>query len=337
MTTTKRGSASRRAACLALAAASACALLASGPVAAQVVYPNRPIKLIGPFAPGGSTDLVARLVADRMQQILGQAVVVDNRAGAGGAVGAEAVATAAPDGYTIGMGTVSTLAVNPVLLKASRIDPVRGFAPITALASIPSVFSTHPSLQVSHYQAFVALVRSRPGDFTAGSPGTGSIGHLIIEAMNDELRIQLRHIPYRGMGPVINSALAGETQVLSDQYPSSAPHIQAGKLVPFAVAADQRLPALPNVPTLKELGHADLNALAITWFGLVAPARTPEPIVARLNAAALAALKDPALLARFKEMGVQPLGGTPAQFGGLIAGSLARVRHVVLARKIEME
>ncbi|WBY02355.1 tripartite tricarboxylate transporter substrate-binding protein [Ramlibacter tataouinensis] len=325
----------RRLAAIALA----CSLGALGlqPAAAQDPYPAKPVKLIVPFAPGGSTDIVARLVADRMQQTLGQPVVVDNRAGAGGAIGAEAVAKAAPDGYTIGMGTVSTLAVNPVLLKASRVDPLKDFAPITALAAVPSVFSTHPSLKAGDFNAFVALAKSRPDQLNSGSPGNGSIGHLIIEAMNQELHIQLRHIPYRGMGPVINGALGGETQVLSDQFPSSAPFIKAGKLVPFAVAAEQRLTALPNVPTFKELGHGELNELAITWFGLVAPARTPAPVVAKLQAAAVAALNDPALAARLKEMGMQPIGNTPEQFGQLIASSLERVRAVVKARKIEIE
>jgi tripartite-type tricarboxylate transporter receptor subunit TctC len=337
MTMSMTGPARRRAL---TALAMACALGAVAglrPAVAQESYPNKPVKLIVPFAPGGSTDIVARLVADRMQRTLGQPVVVDNRAGAGGTIGAEVVARAAPDGYTIGMGTVSTLAVNPVLLKSSRLDPVKDFAPITVLASIPSVFSTNPSLQVQNYKEFVALARSKPELLTSGSPGTGSIGHLIIEAMNDELKVQVRHIPYRGMGPVINGALGGETQLLLDQYPSSAPHIRAGKLVPFAVAAEQRLSGLPNVPTFKELGHPELNQLGITWFGLVAPARTPAAIVARLQAAAVEALKDPALQARLKDMSVQPVGNTPEQFGAMIAASLASVRSVVKARKIEAE
>ncbi len=310
--------------------------LSAVPAQAQT-YPDKPVKLIVPFAPGGSTDIVARLVADRMQQALGQAVVVENRAGAGGAIGSEAIARATPDGYTIGVGTVSTLAVNPVLLKASRVDPLKDFAPITALASIPAVFSTHPSLKVQDFNAFLKMVRAKPDHYTTGSPGNGTIGHLIIEAMNDELDIQLRHIPYKGMGPVINGALAGETQILSDQYPSSAPFIKAGKLVPFAVAAPQRLAGLPNVPTLRELGHAELNELAVTWFGLVAPARTPSAVVARLNAAAVEALKDPALQTRLRDLGAQPIGNTPDQFGKAIAVTLERVRKVVVSRKIEAE
>jgi tripartite-type tricarboxylate transporter receptor subunit TctC len=300
-------------------------------------WPDKPVKLIVPFAPGGSTDIIARLVADRMQKTLGQPVVVDNRAGAGGAIGAEAVAKAAADGYTIGVGTVSTLAVNPVLLKASRVDPRKDFAPVSALAAIPTVFSTHPSLKVQNLKGFVDLARSKPDQLNAGSPGTGSIGHLIIEAMNDELKIQVRHVPYKGMGPVINGALAGETQLLTDQYPSSAPFIKAGKMVPFVVAADQRLAALPNVPTFKELGHPELNELAVTWFGIVAPAKTPPAVVAKLNAAVLAALKEPTLQAKLQDLGAKPIGNTPEQFGKMIGESLERVRKVTQVRKIEAE
>lgn len=312
-------------------------LLAPLASAQAQTYPDKPVKLIVPFAPGGSTDLVARLVADRMRQTLGQSVVVENRAGAGGAIGAEAVARATPDGYTIGVGTVSTLAVNPLLLKASRTDPIKDFAPITTLASIPAVFTVHPSLGVRDYKGFVALARSKPDQLSAGSPGTGSIGHLIIEAVNDDLNVQLRHIPFKGMGPAINSALAGETQVLSDQVPSATPFIKAGKLIPFAVGAQQRLPGLPDVPTFKELGHPELNELAVTWFGLVAPARTPAAVVARLNAAALEALKDPTLQTQLRDMGVQPVGNSPEQFGKAIAATLERVRKVVQAHKIELE
>ena len=300
-------------------------------------YPQRPIKLIVPFAPGGSTDMVARLVADAMQGALGQPVVVDNRAGAAGLIGADAVAKAAPDGYTIGVGTISTLAVNTVVLKSARHDPLTAFLPITTLAQIPSVFSTHPSIGVGNFQSFVATVRAKPDFYTIGSSGVGSIGHLIAESMNETLGIRLRHIPYKGQGPVVNSALAGETQVLSDQYPSSAALVQSGKLQPFAVAAHQRLPALPQVPTLAEQGYPALNRLAITWFGLVAPAGTPPTVVDKLNQAARSALQSPALLARLQQLGVQPMGGTPAQFAALIGDTRAQVEKLVAERKITLD
>ena len=300
-------------------------------------YPQRPIKLIVPFAPGGSTDMVARLVADAMHGPLGQPVVVDNRAGAAGMIGADAVAKAPPDGYTLGVGTVSTLAVNTVVLKGARHDPLRDFAPITALAQIPSVFSTHPGLGVHDLQSFIATVRARPDHYTIGSAGVGSIGHLIAEAMNADLGLRMRHIPYKGQGPVVHSVLAGETQVLSDQYPSSAALVQAGKLVPFAVAAQQRLPALPQVPTLAEAGYPALNRLAITWFGLVAPAGTPQPVVDTLNQAARDAMNTPAVRDRLAQLGVQPLTGTPAQFARLIGDTRSQVEQLVAQRKMALD
>lgn len=322
---------------LVLASLACCAGLSVAPASAQSNYPTRPIKLVVPFAPGGSTDIVARLLAEQMRQILGQTIIVENRAGAGGAIGSEAVARAKPDGYTIGIGTLSTLAVNPIVLKASRVDPINDFTPITSLASIPSVFSVHPSLGVKDFKGFLELMRSKPDHFTAGSPGIGSIGHVILEAMNDDLGIQIRHIPYRGIGLVLNGALAGETQVLPDQYPSSAPHIAAGKLVPFAVSAEKRLEALPAIPTFKELGYPALNEVGLTWFGLVAPAKTPDAVVQRLNQAAREALSSPQLKERLDSLGVQPLGSSPQEFADMIRSSGERVRKVVEARGIEAE
>ena len=307
------------------------------PVIAQDGYPQRPVKLIVPFAPGGSTDIVARLVAERMQAALGQPVVVDNRAGGGGMIGSEAVARADPDGYTVGIGTVSTLTVNPVLLKANRVDPLKDLVPITMLATVPSVFMVHPSFPGRSFEQVVAEVRARPDTYNVGSSGPGSISHLLIEAMNTDLRFKLRHVPYRGMGPALTAALAGETQVSIDQYPSSASHIRSGKLLPFAVGASKRLEALPSVPTLKELGQPDLNELAMTWFGLVAPAKTPPAIQKKLHDAAVAALRDPALVARLKDAGADAVGGSADAFRSQIESGLARNRRIAQAAGIGPE
>ncbi|RUR69632.1 tripartite tricarboxylate transporter substrate binding protein [Variovorax guangxiensis] len=304
---------------------------------AQDGYPQRPVKLIVPFAPGGSTDIVARLVADRMQVELGQPVVVDNRAGGGGMIGSEALARADADGYTIGIGTVSTLTVNPILLKANRVDPLKELAPITMLATVPSVFMVHPSFPGRTFEQVIAEVRAKPDFYNMGSSGPGSISHLLIEAMNTDLRIKLRHIPYRGMGPALTAALAGETLVSIDQYPSSAAHIKSGKLLPFAVGAPKRLEALPSVPTLKEFGQPDLNELAMTWFGLVAPAKTPSAIQKKLHDAAVAALRDPALVARLKEVGADAVGGSADAFRSHIESGLARNRRIVQAAGISPE
>lgn len=302
--------------------------------AAASAFPQRPIKLVVPFAPGGSTDIVARLVAEAMHAPLGQSVVVENKAGAGGMVGAEAVARAAPDGYTVGLGSISTLAVNPVVLPQVRVDPLKDLAPVLPLASIASVFSVKTELGVKDFAGFVRMAKAQGDHWAVGSSGVGSVGHLILAAFNRDLGLQLRHIPYKGMGPVVQSVLSGETQMLSDQYPSSAPHIQNGFLQPFAVAAEARVPALPQVPTLAELGYPELNRLAITWFGLVVPAGTPQPVVARLNAAANAALRQPALQARLRELGVHPLGGTPQQLQQMVERTTVQVRQLVVQQKV---
>lgn len=297
-------------------------------------YPNRPIRLIVPFAAGGSADIVARLVADAMQRILGESIVVENKAGAGGMIGAEALARSVPDGYTMGLGSISTLAVNPVVLTASRVDPLTELLPVIPLASIASVFSVPRSLGIENFAQFLKAARAQGDNWAAGSSGVGSVGHVILEAFNADLKIKLRHIPFKGMGPVINSTLAGQTQVLSDQFPSSAPHIQAGRLQPFAVAAAARLAELPDVPTLAELGYPQLNALAITWFGLVVPKGVAPEVVQQLNHAAQQALQQPELLARFAQMGVTPLGGTPADLQRMVVETTAQVRALVAERGI---
>lgn len=301
----------------------------------EQAYPQqRPIKLVVPFAAGGSTDIVARLVAEGMQAQLQQTIYIENKAGAGGMVGAEQVAQASADGYTVGLGSISSLAVNPVVLQAARVQPLHDFKMVVPLASIASVFAVQPAIGVQDFAQFVQMARKQGDAWAVGSSGVGSIGHVILEALNADLGLRLRHIPFKGMGPVVQSVLAGQTQVLSDQYPSSAPHIKAGLLVPFAVAAQQRLAALPQVPTLHELGYPQLNALAITWFGLVVPAATPDAVVQRLNGAANAALAQPGLQARLKELGVEVMGGTPQDLVRMVEQTSAQVRSLVRQRGI---
>lgn len=319
--------------CVAVCAALASAALPSW--GKEPPYPQqRPVKLVVPFAAGGSTDIVARLVAEGMQAQLQQTIYIENKAGAGGMVGAEQVALAAADGYTVGLGSISTLAVNPVVLKAARVQPLQDFKMVVPLASIASVFAVPPSAGVQDFAQFLQLARNQRDAWAVGSSGVGSVGHVILEALNADLGLRLRHIPFKGMGPVVQSALAGQTQVLSDQYPSSAPHIKAGRLIPFAVAANQRLPALPQVPTLKELGYPQLNALAITWFGLVVPAATPDAVVQRLNQAANAALAQPQLQARLQALGVEVMGGAAQDLTRMVEQTSAQVRTLVQQRGI---
>lgn len=297
-------------------------------------FPNRPMRLVVPFAAGGSTDIVARLLADALHQKLGQPVVVENKPGAGGMLGTELVAQATADGYTLGLGSISSLAVNPVVLKSSRVNPLEDLEMVVPLASIASVFSVPPALGVRDFAQFVKSAKSSGDTWTAGSSGVGSIGHVILEAMNEELGLRLRHIPFKGMGPVINSVLAGHTQVLSDQFPSSAPHVKAGRLVPFAVAAKQRLPSLPQVPTLAELGYPQLNTLAITWFGLVVPKNTPALVVHRLNTAFNQLLAEQDLRERLLAMGVTPMGGSAEDLREMVASASAQVKVLVHDRGI---
>lgn len=315
------------------------ALLALGllslPALARPAFPNKPIKLIVPFAAGGSTDLVARVLADGLRQELGQAVVVDSRSGAGGMMGTEAVAQAAPDGYTLGMATVSTLAVNPIFYdKAAATN--RQLLPLANLVSMPSVYSIHPSLPARDFAGFVAELKRKPGGYSAGVPGVGSIGHLMLEAFNDQLGVKVVNVPYRGMGAALSDALAGTIQLLPDQLPSALPQIKAGKLVPVAVAAARRLPELPQVPTLKELGHAELNDLGITWFGLVVPAKTPPAVAERLRQAALTAVRSPEAQARLQQMGAS-VSGDANGFQALIDAQLRRNRAIVQKAGIKVE
>jgi len=300
-------------------------------------FPSRAVTLIVPSSPGGSADLFARLVAEPLSRALGQPVVVENRAGAGGAIGMQAVASAPADGYAIGVGTASTLTTNPLMNKAAKVDPTRDLTPITPLVSIPGILTVHNSFEADDLPAFIAQAKARPDYYTMGSSGYGSIGHLVVEAINQELGIELRHIPYRGMGLAIVAALSGESQVLFDQYSSSRPHVMDGKFKPLAVAWDSRLPDLPAVPTFQELGYPELNALTVTWFGLVGPAGLPAPVLERLNAAAREALADPATVARIQEVGARPIAGSPADLAGMISSSLARNRKIIELRGLTFD
>lgn len=300
-------------------------------------YPSRAVTMIVPSSPGGSADLFARLVADPLSKALGQSVVVENRAGAGGAIGMSAIAGARADGYTIGIGTASTLTTNPLMNKAAKVDPTRDLTPISPLVSIPGVLTVHADFKADDLKSFIALAKANPDQYTMGSSGPGSIGHLVVEAVNQELGIELRHIPYRGMGPAIVAALSGESQVLYDQYSSSRPHVISGKFKPLAVAWDSRLPDLPNIPTFEEMGYAELNALTITWFGLVAPAGVPPAVVERLNAAIRQALADPVAAARIRELGAEPIAGAPADLEQKIVSSLERNRKVIAQRGLKFD
>jgi tripartite-type tricarboxylate transporter receptor subunit TctC len=298
-------------------------------------YPAKPITLIIPFPPGGSTDIVGRIAADGMSRELGVALVVDNRGGAGGAIGAKAIADAPPDGYAIGIATVSTHVVNPVAQKDLRYDPLRDFAFIGQIAAVPNVLSVHPSVPAQDLAQFIAYAKEHPGKLNYGTPGVGSLGHLTGETFKYSAHVDLTHVPYRGAGPALNDTLAGQVQVLFDNLPSSLPHIQAGRLRALAVASPTRVPALPQIPTFGELGLPLVNDPS--WFGLVGPARLPPAIVARLNGALVAALKQSEVLKRLDAAASLPVGNSPEDFRKAVADALANTRKVVREAHLSFE
>jgi tripartite-type tricarboxylate transporter receptor subunit TctC len=305
------------------------------PLAARAQYPERPLKLIVPFAPGGSTDIVARLLADQMAPILGKAVVVENRGGGGGTIGMDSVAKSRPDGYTIGMATVSTHGSNPAIYSKLPYDPVKDFVPVVNVMSVPSVFVVHPSVPAQTMPEFLKLAKAKPGHYTFASPGNGSLGHANIEHFMELSGIELLHIPYKGAGQASSDALAGVVHAMTDNLPSTLPNVKAGKLRALAVLSPQRSPALPEVPTYAELGFTEMREGG--WFGLVAPAGTPAEVVKTLNAAAHKAMATPAFQATMKEISGVPMAGTPEQFAAQIQEAMARYRRIAQKANIKLD
>jgi len=297
-------------------------------------FPDKPVKLIVPFPPGGSTDLIARLLAEKMSVILGQQVVVDNRAGAGGTIGISAVARAEPDGYTIGMATVSTHGANPAVYTKLPYDPVKDFQPITNVMSVPSVFVVSPKLPVKNMQEFIALAKSEPGKLTFASPGNGSLGHVNVEQFMDLAGIKLTHVPYKGAGQAATDALAGTVDAMTDNLPSSLPHIKSGKLRALAVLSPQRSPLLPDVPTYRELGFEAMSEGG--WFGLVAPAGVPAPVIEKLMTSAHQAMQDPAFKQRTIEISGVPMANTPAQFAQQIHEMMDKYARIAKVANIKL-
>lgn len=291
-------------------------------VAAAKAWPSRPVRLIVPFATGGSTDIVARLIAPGLGAGVHESIVVDNRAGAGGTIGAQQLATSAPDGYTIGMATVSILGTAPNVYKSLRYDAAKDFAPIIKLVDVPGVISVHPSFPAHDYASFIKLLKENPGRFSYASAGPGSIGHMAMELFNMTAGVKAQHIGYRGAGPALNDVLGGQVPIFWDNLSSSLPYLQSGKLIGIGLAFDRRIEQLPDLPTFAQLGLNDYDAT--TWFGLIAPAKVPADIVERINKTANEVLKDPALAAKLVEVGAYPGGGTPEAFGTAIDKELKK-------------
>jgi tripartite-type tricarboxylate transporter receptor subunit TctC len=320
-----------------LAAIGAAALpLSLGSTAAWAqAFPNKPVRLIVPFAPGGTTDIIARVVAPGLGAALGQQVVVENKGGAGGAIGALEMIKSTPDGHVLGMATVSTTAANPAINPTIGYDPAVDFVPITNLAATPNVIAVHPSFPARDYKGFVAELKKNPGKYSYASSGTGGIGHLQTELYKSLAGVFMTHIPYRGAGPALNDTVAGQVPVIFDNMPSALPFIKDGKLIAIVVAAPQRLAQLPNVPTFKEVGLEPVNRMA--YYGLVAPKGTPKAVIDRIGAAAKKALEDPTVRKRIEDTGSIVIGNSPAEFAAQTAAELKVYQDVVKRQKLKLE
>jgi tripartite-type tricarboxylate transporter receptor subunit TctC len=298
-------------------------------------FPNKPVRLIVPFAAGGTTDIVARVVAPGLGAALGQQVLVENKGGAGGAIGALEMIKSPPDGHVLGMATVSTTAANPAINPTIGYDPAVDFVPIINLAATPNVIAVHPSFPARDYKGFVAELKKNPGKYSYASSGTGGIGHLQTELYKSLAGVFMTHIPYRGAGPALNDTVAGQVPIIFDNMPSALPFIKEGKLIPIVVAAPQRLPQLPNVPTFKEVGLEAVNRMA--YYGLLAPKGTPKAVVDQIGAAARKVLEDPAVKKRIEDTGSLIVGNTPEQFAAQMKAELQVYKDVVKKQKLSLQ
>jgi len=313
------------------------ALLAALPVAAlaQGAYPTKPVRLIVAFPPGGSTDIIARLVGQKLGERVGQQVVVDNRGGAGGTIGTEIASRATADGYTLTMGTTSTHVIAPAIFPDVKYDPVKDFEPITLVAITPYMLVLHPGVKAKNLKEFIALVKSQPGKLNFASAGAGTTTQIAMEMLKLAAGLDIVHVPFKGNGPAGTATMGGQVQALFGSMPAVLPHAKAGRLHPIAVGTTQRSAALPNVPTVAESGFPGFEVSL--WLGFFAPKGTPGPVLKKLYGELVAIAKSPEMKEPFERNGADPLTTTPAELNKLMKAELAKYSKVIKAANIQMQ
>ncbi len=313
----------------------ACALAASGFAWAADNYPTRPIRIVVAYTPAGTTDILARVIGQKMNEAWGQPVIIDNRPGANGNIGTEYAAKATPDGYTLLLTTAGPHGINPSLYRRINFDAVKDFAPIALIALVPNILVVNNNVPARNVKELIAYAKANPGKVNYGSPGAGSTAHLSMELFKSMTGTDLVHVPYKGSAGVMNDLIGGQIAVTMDNMPPYLPQVKAGKIRALAITPAKRSPAVPDLPTIAEAGVRGYESGA--WFGLLAPAKTPRDIIAKLNAETLRILQLPDVKARLVELGAEPAGGTPEQFGAHIKSEIAKWAKVIKDANVELQ